>query len=129
MGLDNGAQLCDCRSEFGPLGDREAHIAGLGRDWRRKGWPQMPPFGTMIRTLSSVTSSVQNRVSSLTAPRLPPIYTLWPILKGRKISSMTPAARLESVPCKETDRRAGSAADSQKARHLDAELRQHREHG
>jgi len=38
----------------------------------RKGWPQTPPFGTMIWTLSSVTSSVQNSDSSLTVPTLLP---------------------------------------------------------
>ena len=66
----------------------------------RNGWPQTPPFGTMICTLSSVTSSVQNSDNSLTVPTLLPTCTLWPTLKGRKISSMMPAARLESVPCK-----------------------------
>src|ERR1700730_10929271 len=37
----------------------------------RKGWLQKPPFGTMICTLSSVTTSVQNSDSSLTVPTLP----------------------------------------------------------
>src|SRR5258708_22839055 len=51
----------------------------------RNGWPQTPPFGTMICTLSSVTSSVQNSDSSLTVPRLPPTCTLWPTLENEAV--------------------------------------------
>ena len=42
----------------------------------RRGWPQTPPFGTRISTLSSLTSSVQNSDNSITVPMLLPTCTL-----------------------------------------------------
>ena len=54
----------------------------------------------MICTLSGVASSVVNSNSDLTVPAWPATSTYWPTLKGRKISSITPAATFDSVPCK-----------------------------
>jgi hypothetical protein len=102
MGFDDGAGLFDRQLELGPLRRPEAHLAGM---WRRRidaeVAQELAPdaaIGTIICALSSVTSSVQNLDSSLTVPTLSPTCTLWPTLKGRKISSTIPAARLESVP-------------------------------
>jgi hypothetical protein len=63
------------------------------------GCPQTLPLGMITCTFASVTTSVQNRDSAFTVPLLPPIVTELPIRNGRKINSMTPAAKLESVPC------------------------------
>ena len=81
----------------------------------------------MICTLSSLTSSVQNSDSTWTVPRLPPICTFWPILQGRKISSMTPAAGLDSVPCNARPTARPRTEHGDEARRLDAELRQYRQ--
>jgi len=66
----------------------------------RMAWPQTLPFGMMTCVLLSVTISVQNSDSPCTTPPLPPTLTEWPMRNGRKISSITPAARLVSVPCR-----------------------------
>jgi hypothetical protein len=85
-GFDYRVHLFDCRFKLGPFGNSGAHLAGMCQ--RRiaeitRGFAQTPPFGTIICTLSSLTTSLQNSDSSLTVPTLPPIWTLWSILKGK----------------------------------------------
>src|SRR6267154_3035575 len=94
----------------------------------RNGWPQTPPFGTMICTLSSVTSSVQNSDSSLTVPRLPPTLHLVADPEGPEDQQHDARRQVgERALQGEPDRQAGGADDGDEARRLDAELRQHRE--
>jgi len=54
----------------------------------------------MTRVLSSPSISVKNRLISRAIPVTPPVSTRSPIWKGRKTTSMMPAARLLSVPCR-----------------------------
>ncbi len=54
----------------------------------------------MIFTLSGVLRVVVKIPISATVPLEPPATTKSPFLKGRKISSITPAAKFESVPCR-----------------------------
>jgi hypothetical protein len=59
MGFDNRVHLFDCRLKLGPFGNSEAPLAGMCR--RRiaeitRGFAQTPPFGTIICTLSSLTT-------------------------------------------------------------------------
>jgi len=93
----------------------------------RNGWPQTPPFGhDDLHLVVGHQLGPEQRQLLDRAEGCRPTCTLWPTLKGRKISSMMPAARLESVPCKASpDRQAGRRPiDGDEARRLDAELRQ-----
>jgi hypothetical protein len=62
--------------------------------------PESWLFCTTMKTPTAVVSSVVNRVRSLTVPKFDPASIKSPILEGLKMSSMTPAATFDSVPCK-----------------------------
>src|SRR5688572_26390615 len=61
--------------------------------------PQTWPLGISTWTLSPVASSVVKSVSPFTEPARPATSTASPTRNGRNSSSMTPAARFDSVPC------------------------------